>query len=179
LKELSIEGYAGVRFSGWVSSSSLQSLSLTDLPKLRAWWRMREAITTEHEQNYNLPLFPSFPSLSCLFIKNCPIRSIMADVAPGSQTIPSSSSPFSTLSKLKSLTLYDLEELEYLPEEWLQNLASLEILKIWECPKLQISMSRLFQHLPVLGDMQIEKCKKLSAMRLRNAVDLLHFVIYE
>jgi hypothetical protein len=206
LKELSTEGYAGVRFSGWVSSlsnlvkitisnckwcqhippldrfpfleglylenlsaleyisndacdvssSSLQSLSLIRLPKLRGWWRMREAVTTEHEQNYNLLLFPSFPSLSCLFIKNCPVRSIMAEVAT-----PSSSSPFSTLSKLKDLTLYDLEELEYLPEEWLQNLTSLEILKIWECPKLQISMFRLFQHLPVLGDMQIEKCRKI------------------
>jgi hypothetical protein len=54
----------------------------------------------------------------------------MADVAPGSQTTPSSSSPFPTLSKLNHLSPYYLEELEYLPEEWLLNLTSLEILHI-------------------------------------------------
>jgi Leucine-rich repeat (LRR) protein len=206
LKELSIEGYAGVRFSGWVSSlsnlvsitirnckwcqqippldrfpfleylslenlsaleyisndasdvssSSLQSLSLRGLPKLRGWWRMREAVTTEHEQNYNLPLFPSFPSLSRLLISNCPIRSIMADVAT-----PSSSSPFSTLSKLKYLCLSYLEQLEYLPEEWPQNLSSLEVLNIWACPKLKISMSPHFQHLAALEYMSIKYCKEL------------------
>jgi Leucine-rich repeat (LRR) protein len=122
---------------------------------------MREAVTTEHDQTYNLPLFPSFPSLSSLYIKNCPIRSIMADVAPGTQTTPSSSSPYSTLSKLKHLSLYDLQELEYLPEEWLQNLTSLEILKIWRCHKLQISMSPLFQYLVALEDMWIDNCKEL------------------
>jgi hypothetical protein len=175
LKELIIKGYAGVRFSGWVSSlsnlvsltisnckwcqhippldrfpvlkdlslqnlsaleyisndaidvssSSLQSLSLWKLPKLRGWWRMREAVTT------------------------------------GSETTPSSSSPFSTLSKLKYLDLSFLEKLEYLREEWLQNLTSLELLKIWECPKLQISMSPLFQHLAALEDMEIHNCKEL------------------
>jgi hypothetical protein len=144
-----------------VSSSSLQRLWLVALPKLRGWWRMREGVTTEHEQNYNLPLFPSFPSLSRLHIHNCPIRSIMADVAQGSQTTPSSSSLFSTLSKLKYLTLSVLEELEYLPEEWLQNLTSLKFLSISCCPKLQISMSPLFQHLASLEYLEISDCKEL------------------
>jgi Leucine-rich repeat (LRR) protein/uridine kinase len=221
LKELIIEGYAGEKFSGWVSllsnlvsitisyceccnhipplgqfpslkylslnflsameyiskdasdvsSSSLQSLSLTGLFKLRGWWR--EAVTTEHEQNYNLPLFPSFPSLSSLCIKGCPIRSIMGDVALGSQTTPSSSSPFSTLSKLKHLSLYFLEELEYMPVEWLQNLTSLEILNIWECPKLQISISPLFEHLAALEDMRISNCKKLISNEDEEGVQYL------
>jgi Leucine-rich repeat (LRR) protein len=143
------------------SSSSLLSLSLVALPKLRGWWRMREAVTTEHEQNYNLPLFPSFPTLSSLFIQGCPIRSIMADVAPGSQTTPSPSSLFSTLSKLKYLSLSFLVELEYLPEEWLQNLTSLKLLSISYCYELQISMSPLFQHLAALEYMKIDKCKEL------------------
>jgi Leucine-rich repeat (LRR) protein len=134
-----------------VSFSSLQSLSLVALPKLRVWWRMREGVTTEHEQNYNLPLFPSFPSLSRLRIQGC----------PGSQTTPSSSSLFSTLSKLKYLSLSFLEELEYLPEDWLQDLTSLEILSISDCPKLQISMSPLFQHLARLEYLKIENCEEL------------------
>jgi hypothetical protein len=165
LEDLSLENLSSLEYisndASDVSSSSLQSLSLVALPKLRGWWRMREGVTTEHEQNYNLPLFPSFPSLSSLFIDNCPIRSIMADVAPGTQTTPSSSSPFSTLSKLKYLGLTVLEELEYLPDEWLQNLTSLKILSIRWCPKLQISMSPLFQHLAALEYLQIDNCKEL------------------
>jgi hypothetical protein len=165
LKDLSLEKLSSLEYisndASEVSSSSLQILFLWKLPKLRGWWRMREAVTTEHEQNYNLPLFPSFPSLSRLSIQDCPIRSIMADVAPGSQTTPSSSSLFSTLSKLKYLELSVLEELEYLPEEWLQNLTSLKILIIWRCPKLQISMSPLFQHLAALEYMEIRDCKEL------------------
>jgi Leucine-rich repeat (LRR) protein len=165
LKDLSLEKLSSLEYISndvsEVSSSSLQSLSLWKLPKLRGWWRMRQAVTTEHGQNYNLPLFPSFPSLSRLDIQECSIRSIMADVAPGSQTTPSSSSPFSTLSKLKYLRLSFLEELEYLPEEWLQNLTSLKILSIWRCPKLQISMSPLFQHLAALEYLEINDCKEL------------------
>jgi len=165
LKDLSLENLSSLEYisndASDVSSSSLQRLWLVALPKLRGWWRMREGVTTEHEQNYNLPLFPSFPSLSLLHIQRCPIRSIMADVAPGNQTTPSSSSPFSTLSKLKYLTLWFLEELEYLPEEWLQNLTSLKILSISYCRKLQISMSPLFQHLAALEYLTIDKCKEL------------------
>jgi Leucine-rich repeat (LRR) protein len=155
LKKLSALEYISNDASD-VSSSSLQSLKLNDLRTLRGWWRMREVVTTDHEQNYNLPLFPSFPSLSSLCIVNCPIRSIMADVAT-----PSSSFPFSTLSKLKRLRLSFLKELEYLPEEWLQNLTSLEVLSISDCPKLQISMSPLFQHLAALEYLEIDHCKDL------------------
>jgi hypothetical protein len=77
---------------------------------------MREAATTEH---HHLPLFPSFPCLSDLIISKCPMLSLMPVVAQGSETAHSSSSPFSDLSKLKFLSLYGLEQLESLPEEWL------------------------------------------------------------
>jgi len=149
LKDLSLQNLSALEYisdDAIDASSSLQSLSLWKLPKLRGWWRMREAVTT------------------------------------GSETTPSSSSPFSTLSKLKYLDLSFLEKLEYLPEEWLQNLTSLEILKIWECPKLQISISPLFQHLAALEDMRFVTAKNLSARKMkraRNALDLQYFVIYK
>jgi hypothetical protein len=211
LKQLMIEGYAGVRFSSWVSSlsnlvkisisnckwcqhippfdrfpflkdvslknlsaleyisndasdvssSSLESLELLDLPKLRGWWRMREAIIAEQEPHHHLPLFPSFPCISSLRIQFCPRMSLISVVAPGSQTIPSSSSPFSDLSEMKFLSLDGLEELEYLPEEWLQNLTSLETLDILWCPKLRISLSPLFQHHTALKDVTIANCREL------------------
>jgi hypothetical protein len=144
-----------------VSSSSLESISLLDLPKLRGWWRMREAVTAEHDEHHHLPLFPSFPCLSDLDISGCPIMSLVPLTAPGSQTTHSSSSPFSDLSKLTRLTLWGLEEIESLPEEWLPNLTSLKRLDIRECCKLRISMSPLFQHLTALEVLKIENCMEL------------------
>ncbi|XP_059450875.1 putative disease resistance protein RGA4 [Corylus avellana] len=136
-----------------MSSSPLKILTLHDLPKMRGWRKTRETVTVEH----HLPLFPSFPSLSLLYIKNCPMMSL----ALGTKTTPSSSSPFSDLSKLKYLYLVELEEVEYLPLEWLQNLTSLETLKIWNCSKMQISLSPLFQHLTSLENLSILGCKEL------------------
>ncbi|XP_059450839.1 putative disease resistance protein RGA1 [Corylus avellana] len=160
LYELSALEYLGNNESD-VSSSSLESICLEDLPKLKGWWRMRETATAEHEPHHHLQLFPSFPCLSYLDIDNCPLMSLIPAVAPGSETTPSSSYPFSNLSKLNSLYLGRLEELEYLPEEWLQNLTSLKNLRIWECRKLRISMSPLFQHLTALEYLGINECGEL------------------
>jgi hypothetical protein len=55
----------------------------------------------------------------------------------------------------------ELEQLEYLPLEWLQNLTSLESLWIWDCCKIRISMSPLFQHLTSLENLSILGCKEL------------------
>jgi len=144
-----------------LSSLSLESLELEDLPKLRGWWRMREAATTEHEPHHHLPLFPSFPRLSDLKIRNCPMLSLMPVVAQGSETAHSPSSPFSDLSKLKYFCLERLEQLESLPEEWLPNLTSLETLDILKCCKLRIFMSPLFQHLSALEFLVIANCREL------------------
>jgi hypothetical protein len=136
-----------------VSVSPLKNLTLVNLPKLKGWRKTRETVTVEH----HLPLFPSFPSLSLLNITNCPMMSL----ALGSKTTPSTSSPLPDLSKLKFLFLGGLEELEYLPLEWLQNLTSLETLKIWNCCKMQISVSPLFQHLTSIENLSILGCKEL------------------
>ncbi|XP_059450870.1 putative disease resistance protein RGA3 [Corylus avellana] len=127
-----------------VSSSPLKILRLVDLPKLRGWRKTRER---DH-----LPLLPSFSSLSHLFICNCPMMCL---------TTPSSSSPLSDLSKLKHLYLLGLEELEYLPLEWLQNLTSLRTLGIVDCRKMRISISPLFQHLTSLENLFILRCEEL------------------
>jgi hypothetical protein len=85
-----------------MSSSSLENLSLYNLPKLAGWWRMREAVTKENEQHHHLPLFPSFPCLSYLFIRDCPMMSLIpAVIPPGREITSSSSSPFSDLSKFE------------------------------------------------------------------------------
>jgi len=165
LKKLSLRNLSALEYisndSSDVSSLSLESLELKGLPKLRGWWRMREAATTEREQHHHLPLFPPFPCLSDLKIRKCPMLSLMPVVAQGSETAHSPSSPFLDLSKLKYFFLEKLEQLESLPEEWLQNLTSLKRLDIRKCCKLRIFMSPLFQHLTALEDLVIYGCREL------------------
>ncbi|XP_059450866.1 putative disease resistance protein RGA1 [Corylus avellana] len=131
-----------------VSSLPLTNLTHENLPKLKGWWKSRETVTAEHGRHHGLPLSPSFPFPSYLHISECPI--LMSLLPPGSQTTPSTSHVFSDLSKLKVLRLLDFDEPEYLPEEWLQNLTSLEDLTIWRCCKLRVKLSPLFQHLTAL-----------------------------
>uniref|UniRef100_A0A2N9G5M1 Disease resistance R13L4/SHOC-2-like LRR domain-containing protein n=1 Tax=Fagus sylvatica TaxID=28930 RepID=A0A2N9G5M1_FAGSY len=57
--------------------------------------------------------------------------------------------------------LNNLRDVESLPEELLQNLASLEYLKIWGCPRLK-SLPRFMQHLTSLKVLVIEKCEELD-----------------
>jgi len=169
LKKLSLWNLSALEYisndGSDVSSLSLESLGLMGLPKLRGWWRMREAATTEHEpHHHHLPLFPSFPLFPCLSdlsISECPMLSLMPVVAQGSETAHSSSSPFLDLSNLKSLSLSGLDQLESLPEEWLPNLTSLESLHIGKCCKLRIFMSPLFQHLTALKYLGINNCREL------------------
>uniref|UniRef100_A0A2N9FMZ9 NB-ARC domain-containing protein n=1 Tax=Fagus sylvatica TaxID=28930 RepID=A0A2N9FMZ9_FAGSY len=158
---------------------SLKSLKLWNCPNLKGWWRdIVDAATTtsissdQYQQHISLP---SFPCLSYLDIQNCnnltcmplfpyleenlilwntsfkPLQETMAMTMNMSATssLPSSSSSSPPLSKLKSLTLYGIQDVESLPEELLQNLASLEDLKIWECPRLK-SLPRFMptSHLP-------------------------------
>ncbi|XP_059450847.1 putative disease resistance protein RGA1 [Corylus avellana] len=106
-----------------------------------------KAIANDEQQLQNLR--PHLNLKSLYIIGNCPMMSL---------TRPSSSSPLSDLSKLKYLYLMELEQLEYVPLEWLQNLTSLETLKIWNCCK---TMSPLFQHLTSLKNLCIFRCKEL------------------
>ena len=166
---------------------SLESLQLLDCPNLKGWWRMdivkinfdndhnRVAITTSTSSHQNLP---SFPCLSYLYISNCSNLTCMplfpsledklvlsnASLKPLQQTMNMTgasllpSSP--PLSKLKYFSLIRMQDIESLPEEWLQNLTSLEYLKIWACPRLK-SLSR-FTHLTSLKRLEIWECEEVD-----------------
>ncbi|KAM4097728.1 hypothetical protein ACJW30_07G023500 [Castanea mollissima] len=74
----------------------------------------------------------------------------------------SSSSSFSPpLSKLKVLRLWEIQELESLPEEWLKNLTSLETLNICDCPNLT-SLPEGMSHLTSLQRLTIMDCPQLK-----------------
>ncbi|XP_030961094.1 putative disease resistance protein RGA4 [Quercus lobata] len=137
------------------------------------------AITTSTSSHQNLP---SFPCLSYFHISNCSNLTCMplfpsledklvlsnASLKPLQQTMTTTmnmtgasllpSSP--PLSKLKYFSLVRMQDMESLPEEWLQNLTSLEYLKIWACPRLK-SLSR-FTHLTSLKRLEIWECEEVD-----------------
>ena len=147
---------------------------------------------TEH------PLLPSFPRLSTLEIWNCPMLTSMpmfphleeelhlwnASSKPLQQTImmnmaapqspkstattSSSSIPF---SKLKSIYLNSIADLETLPEPGLKNLTSLESLNIQSCNRLH-SLSPGIQHLTALQDLLLYNCLEFE---LANDEDGMHW----
>jgi Leucine-rich repeat (LRR) protein len=137
-------------------------------------------------ENTEHPLLPSFPCLSELRITFCPISSMptfphLEDLrltgtslkplqqtmmmnmgAPQSSTSTTKASSSSTpLSKLKSLYLKFIEDLETLPEEWLKNLTSLKSLSIQGCNKLN-SLSQGIQHLAALQELDLYHCPELE-----------------
>ena len=78
-------------------------------------------------------------------------------------SVPSASDSSPPLSKLKFLSLIYIKDLEFLPEQWLQNLASLEELRIEGCNRLKsLSLSLFMQPLTSLKTLIISKCRKVD-----------------
>ncbi|CAN1219708.1 Putative disease resistance protein RGA3 [Linum perenne] len=65
------------------------------------------------------------------------------------------------LSKLTYLDLRELNDLEYLPEEGVRNLGSLRVMVIVSCPRLG-SLPRAMQELASLQKLKIERCPQLA-----------------
>lgn len=120
---------------------------------------------------------PRFPNLEELVLQNATLKPLvetvmMIDMAgPDSpkkalttSTFSSStlgSSSFSPLADLKSLSISRMDDLEYLPKEWLQNLTSLKKLGILFCPRLK-SLPPVLQYLSSLEHLQIENCNEFD-----------------
>ncbi|XP_030941520.1 putative disease resistance protein RGA1 [Quercus lobata] len=134
-----------------------------------------------HQYHQHMSL-PSFPSLSHLAIDDCskltsmPLfpyleeqlylsrvswKALQQTMAmkmntAGASSLPSSIPPFSKLRKLELSAMLDKEPL---PEEWLQNLTSLEELDIRRC---STSLSQILRHLTSLKELRIEDCEEVD-----------------
>ena len=102
-----------------------------------------------------LPLFPYLEEPLLLTFSSCnPLQQTMNMTAISLVPTASNSSP--PLSKLKFLSLSWFEDLEFLPQQCLQNLASLEELEIEGCDRLKsLSLSLSMQHLTSLKTLSI------------------------
>ena len=135
--------------------------------------------TLSHQSQHHLSM-PYFPRLSYLEILNCSKLIYMplfpylekglllnnANLKPLQQTmemmmVPSSSSSCPPFSKLKHLSLSQMQDIESFPEYLLQNLTSLEYLEIWGCPRLK-SLSQFMQILTSLKKLQIGDCEEID-----------------
>nr|XP_028960918.1 putative disease resistance protein RGA3 isoform X2 [Malus domestica]XP_028960919.1 putative disease resistance protein RGA3 isoform X2 [Malus domestica] len=141
---------------------SLENLFISQCPVLKGWWRAHTHNTASSSSTENLSL-PSFPRLSRLIVRNCPNLTSMplypnvesielrntswkvveslfvrgaSDITHdvGVDVSASSSSPH--LSKLTHLSLWGIEDLEFIPLEGMGNLTSLQKLVIDHCPNL-------------------------------------------
>ncbi|KAF8038095.1 hypothetical protein BT93_B0833 [Corymbia citriodora subsp. variegata] len=184
LKELMINGYNGESFPRWMMDSLVFSLpnlvevhlhqcrkckhlppldQLPHLKKLEIWELTGlEYIKSDHSST----LATSFPSLLKLRISGCenlkamPLTPHLEDLIL-TRTDPALINQIFGLNKLKSLVISKMKFLEYLPEECLKSLASLEILSISECPRLT-SLSLSMRHLSNLVDLSFWDCEELD-----------------
>ncbi|XP_065633822.1 disease resistance protein RGA2-like [Quercus suber] len=114
-----------------------------------------------------MPLFPNLEEM--LDLRNSSLKALEETIEMNNRggrasSFPSSSSSSSfspPLSKLKYLSLRQIEELESLPEEWFKNLTSLQTLRIWHCPNLT-SLPEGMSHLTSLRYLHIVSCPQLK-----------------
>ncbi|XP_050263442.1 putative disease resistance protein RGA4 [Quercus robur] len=157
---------------GWWKRDIVDNSNATIMTSTSSW---------SHQYRQHMSL-PSFPCLSNLRINDCskltsmPLFPYLEEVlylgrvswkalqqamammmnTAGASSLPSSIPP---LSKLRKLVLWEMPDKEPLPEEWLQNLTSLEELEIGGC---STSLSQILRHLTSLKELSIEDCEEVD-----------------
>jgi Leucine-rich repeat (LRR) protein len=182
-EEDSVSNVFGGRYSSSSSKTieffpSLFSLVIWKCPNLKGWWRK------DYDNEPDHLLLPSFPCLSKLDIVNCPkltsmplfpylkeslilwetsskvLQQTMKMGTRQRATTSTSSSSWFPLSQLQYLRLWDVNDLESLPEEWLGNLTSIQRLQIRGCPNLT-SLPQGIRNLTSLQHLTIINCPHL------------------
>lgn len=113
----------------------------------------------------NLTSMPLFPTLDEGLILQCtssmPLQQTMKMTSPVSSS--SSSSFIRPLSKLKTLDIHFIADMESLPEVGLQNLSSLQQLLIKECGRLK-SLPLPDQGMHSLQELEVARCRELKSL---------------
>ncbi|WJX25401.1 hypothetical protein P8452_14444 [Trifolium repens] len=174
---------------------SLESLCLVNCKELRGWWRMSDDVNDNNgnsSQSHNLS-FP--PRLSVLKIYDCKLLTrvptfpyIDNTLTIHMETLAATlkcSSELPPLSKLKSLSLgYGHLEMKKFPQNWVQNLTSLEHLNFWDLPnqtfqKIETWFKEDFNYLPSLRSILISYSSDLKELPgwILNLSSLQHMTI--
>ncbi|XP_035541056.1 putative disease resistance protein RGA4 [Juglans regia] len=111
-----------------------------------------------------LTSFPMFPHLKEeLLLLNARWKVVQQTITNASSSASSTPIAFSSppLSKLRYIFLREIKDLETLPEDGLQNLVSLQYLKIKRCPKFK-SIPQGVQYLTALQNLELFDCPMLD-----------------
>ncbi|CAN1345084.1 Disease resistance protein RGA2 [Linum perenne] len=148
----------------------LKKLKMMDCPQLKGI-----NYTGDGDEDEDVP---SFHCLGYLYIRDClkltrmptfpivegDLELIRASLKPLARTMKMKMKPVAMilpLSKLTHLTIWDIVDLEFLPEEGLCNLTSLKELVIVSCPKLGYLPPEM-RHLTSLRTLVILSCPHLT-----------------
>ncbi|KAJ1427889.1 Virus X resistance protein-like, coiled-coil domain [Sesbania bispinosa] len=165
---------------------SLETLSFQYCRKLRGWCRMGDDFNDANSSSHHL-LLPSFPRLSQLLIHNCPRLTCMptfpsldkrlelcdCNVEPLEATLKTvvskCSVDFTPLSMLKSLRIGGSLDVKKFPENWMQNLTSLEHLVFLYFSSqtfhdIEFWFKDDFKSLPSLQKITVQFCIDLKAL---------------
>ena len=157
---------------GWWKRDIVDNGDATIMTSTSSW-------SHQYHQHISLPSFPCLSSLTIvgcskltsmppfpylkeeLYLEGVSWKALQQTMAmkmntAGASSLPSSIPP---LSKLRKLSLSEMPDKEPLPEEWLQNLTSLEELEIREC---STSLSQILRHLTSLKELSIEDCEEVD-----------------
>ncbi|KAI3445044.1 hypothetical protein Pfo_001709 [Paulownia fortunei] len=170
---------------------SLQELYLNNLPNMKGWWARSIAGTAAGETTSSM-IEPSFPCLSkstiefCTNLASLPLQmhveelsfhrasekllrqQLMAMVASLNHqrvaSLGAASSSSLLHSKLKSLYILGIKDMDNLPEEGLQHLTSLEYLDISWCSRLLGLPEEGLRGLKSLQFLRIRRCSMLNSL---------------
>lgn len=149
---------------------SLEELRIFACPELKGWWRTDGSTTQTAEP-------PLFPSLSKLTIDGCP-KLVFMPLYPSLEELSlcsTSSHPLQQtmmrttntaeppFSKLKSLTIESIDDLETWPEEMMPNFPSIQNISIELCPKL-ISLPQRLNNATTLKTVGIYDCPNMAIL---------------
>ncbi|XP_077237406.1 putative disease resistance protein RGA3 [Tasmannia lanceolata] len=193
LKELHIKSYGGVSFPSWMSHlsnltcfavedcrncehlfpldcqlPSLCKLTLQNCPKLQELPADLPAVTELHINGCGeLSALPRLPSICDLKLHSCGMKMLSSLTTP-------------CLVSLQRLSIGWCDQLEcFLEEVSLQDLTSLQHLRIFGCPRLKSLGYGEGGLLTTLKSLQIERCPNLKSMptRLENLTSLVELSI--
>ncbi|KAL0425642.1 UNVERIFIED_CONTAM: putative disease resistance protein RGA1 [Sesamum radiatum] len=162
---------------------SLRELHLNNLPNLKEWWARNISGAAATGSTLSM-VKPSFPCLSkttiefCTNLASLPLQMHVEELSfhrasekllrqqltAMAESLSAASSSSLSHSKLKSLYILGVKDMDYLSEEGLQQLASLEYLDISWCSRLLCLPDEGLRGLKSLQFLRIRRCSMLNSL---------------
>ncbi|MED6158443.1 hypothetical protein PIB30_032767 [Stylosanthes scabra] len=154
---------------------SLSELIISDCPNLKSWWkgiavnennvRFRTISTLQVKHCPKLECMPLFPDLDFELVLECSsLKPLLATLTSKNTSDSESSLP---LSKLRRMTVANVNEQSPLPEDWQDNFTSLRRLYIKDCKDLILkSLIEGFKNLTSVWSLHVENCVEIDLPKI-------------